>query len=85
MSHKYLIAVSSIIYAATGMHPDVVAFTVQHLSQFNSNPGPTHWTAVQHVIWYLYATKNTSLMLGGHDIHLTGWVNSDWGSCTDSH
>jgi len=63
--------------------PDV-AFAMQHLSQFNSNPGPAHWTAAQRVIRYLYATRDTSLVLGGDGINLTGWVDSDWGSCVDS-
>ena len=42
-------AIGSIMYAATATHPDV-AFAVQHLSQFNSNPGYAHWTAAQHTI-----------------------------------
>ena len=45
----YLTAVGSIMYAATATHPDVT-FAVQHLSQFNSNPGYAHWMAVQHTI-----------------------------------
>ena len=42
----YLTTVGSIMYAASGMHIDV-AFAVQHLSQFLSNPGHAHWTAAQ--------------------------------------
>ena len=72
----YLTAVGSIMYAATATHPDV-AFAVQHLSQFNCDPGNAHWTAAQHVIWYLYATKTRTLVLGGQHINLTGWVDSD--------
>ena len=45
--------VGSIMYAAMATCPDV-AFAVQHLSQFNSNPGYAHWMAVQHTIRYLY-------------------------------
>ena len=59
-------------------------FAVQHLSQFNANPGPAHWTAAQHVIHYLYATKHKSLVLGGSTINLEGWVDSNWGACVDS-
>src|SRR5882724_2311928 len=80
----YLTAVGSIIYAATATCPDV-AYAIQHLSQFNCNPGNAHWTTAQHVIWYLYATKTRSLVLGGPEIKLTGWVDSDWGACTDTH
>ena len=71
------------MYAATATCPDV-AFAVQHLSQFNNNPGNAHWTAAQRTIWYLYATRNQTLVLGGPEINLTGWVDSDWGACTDT-
>ena len=70
------------MYAATATQPDI-AFAIQ-LSQFNRDPGKAHWTAAQHVIQYLYATKTHSLVLGGPDINLTGWVDSDWGACTDT-
>src|SRR5882724_1935018 len=79
----YLTAVGSIMYAATATHPDV-AYAIQHLSQFNCNLGNAHWTTAQHVIQYLYATKTRSLVLGGPEIKLTGWVASDWGACTDT-
>jgi len=80
----YLTAVGSIMYAATATHPHI-AYAIQHLSQFNCNTGNAHWTAVQHVIQYLYATKTRSLVLGGPKIKLTGWVDSDWGACMDTH
>ena len=79
----YLTTVGSIMYATTATRPDV-AFAVQHLSQFNNNPGNAHWTAVQRAIWYLYATRNRTLVLGGLEINLMGWVDSDWGACTDT-
>ena len=74
----YLTTVGSIMYAATATHPDV-AFAIQHLSQFNTNPGNAHWTAAQCTIRYLYATRNRTLVLGSLEINLTGWVDSDWG------
>src|SRR6266481_6706360 len=79
----YLTAVRCIMYAAMAMRPDI-AFVVQHLSQFNCNLGNAHWTAAQHTIHYLYATRHRSLVLGGKDIMLMGWVDSDWGACTDT-
>ena len=78
----YLTAIGSIMYAAIATRPDV-AFAVQHLSQFNSNPGLAHWTAAQRVMRYLYATRHRTLVLGSRDVSLTGWVDSDWGACTD--
>ena len=63
----YLTVVRSIMYAAIGMHPDL-AFTVQHLSQFNCNPGHAHWTTAQHVVRYMYAMRHRALVLCGPDI-----------------
>ena len=74
----YLTTVGSIMYAACGMHIDI-AFAVQHLSQFLSNPGHAHWTATQRVIRYLYATWDHALMLGGSsNITLHGFTDPDW-------
>ena len=42
----YRSAISSLMYAAIGTRLDI-SFAVQHLSQFMSNPGPAHWTAVK--------------------------------------
>jgi hypothetical protein len=65
-----------------GTRPDI-AFAVTHLSQFNANPGPAHWTQAQRVITYLYTTRHVSLTLGGHEILLSGYVDSDWSSDRD--
>src|SRR5882724_10156012 len=45
----YLHAIRSLMYAAIGTHIDIV-YAAQCLSQFSSNPGQAHWTAVQQVI-----------------------------------
>ena len=45
---NYRSAIGSLMYAAIGTRPDI-SFAVQHLSQFMSNPGPAHWTAVKRV------------------------------------
>src|SRR5882724_6180702 len=79
----YLTAIGSIMYAATATHPDIT-YAIQHLSQFNCNLGNAHWTTAQCVIQYLYATKTRSLVLGGPEIKLTGWVDLDWDACTDT-
>lgn len=73
-------AIGSLPYAAICMSPDI-AFSLQTLSQFSSNPGPKHWTAAKRLIRYLKKTVNLSLTLGGLDIdttQLTGWCNTDW-------
>src|ERR1700678_695283 len=44
----YRSPIGSLMYTAIGTRPDI-SFAVQHLSQFMSNPGPAHWTAVKCV------------------------------------
>jgi Reverse transcriptase (RNA-dependent DNA polymerase) len=78
----YLTAIGSMMYAAMGTWPDI-SFAVTHLSQFNANPGLAHWTQAQCVITYLYTTRDMSLILGGKDIKLSGYIDSDWSSDRD--
>jgi transposase InsO family protein len=78
----YLTAIGSMMYAAMGTRPDI-SFAVSHLSQFSANPGPAHWTQAQRVITYLYTTRDVELVLGGKEISLSGWVDSDWASDRD--
>jgi hypothetical protein len=80
----YLAGVGSLMYASMATRPDIT-FAVNWLSQFSSNPGPAHWTAVQRVIRYLHRTKDIRLILGGKDpIVLTGYTNSDHASDVDT-
>src|SRR5690242_6643826 len=56
----YMNAVGALMYLAIGTHPDI-AYTVSKLAQYNSNPGPIHWKAVQHLFRYLSGTKDLKL------------------------
>lgn len=80
----YLSAVGSLTYVAIGMRPDN-AFAVQ-LSQFNSNPGPEHWTAVKGSIGYLNSTQDYGITYQRSD-HindlLTAYADSNWGNNPD--
>jgi hypothetical protein len=79
----YLATIGSLMYASMGTRPDIT-FAVQHLSQFSLNPSQAHWTAAQHVIRYLNATRELKLVLGGKDeIKLGGRVDSDFASNID--
>jgi len=42
----YAKAIGSLMYAAIQTRPDI-AFAVQNLSQYTSQPAPEHWTAVK--------------------------------------
>ena len=64
--------------------PDIT-YATNKLSQFNSNPGIPHWTAVQRVLRYLKQTRNHALTLGGMwEICLIGYTDSDFAGCTDT-
>ena len=76
----YQAAVRSLLYVAMFTWPDI-AFLVQCISQFNSNPGLIHWAAVKHIFCYLCGTANYCLVLGGdyqNGIDLQGWSDADF-------
>lgn len=79
-AYPYQSAVGELMYAAICIHPDI-AFVVQTLGQFSSNPGIPHWQAIKQVMYYLKGTHNYGLILGGADIntlHLIGWCDANW-------
>ena len=49
------------MYAALQTRPDI-AFAVQHLSQYTSNPAQEHWTVVKQVLRYLKGTRNEGIV-----------------------
>lgn len=51
------------------------------LAQFLEKPGPAHWEAFKRVVRYLQATKDVGLELGGSDLTLAGYSDSDYAGC----
>jgi hypothetical protein len=84
---RYQSAVGAIMYAMLGTRPDI-AFAVTALSQFSSNPGQTHWTAVQRLLRYLAGTVDYAVTYGPsaqrQPLTFHGYTDSDWGSDVDS-
>ena len=77
---QYAAAIGSLMYAAIGTRPDI-AYAVQHLSQFTSNPSPAHWSAIKRVFRYLNGTRNYGITYGGKTIpKLEGYSDADWGN-----
>ena len=74
---RYQFAIGSLMYAMIGTRPDI-AFAVSALSQHNSNPGATHWTAVRRIFWYLSSTKTLGLIYGS--VLCAGYTDADWGA-----
>jgi hypothetical protein len=68
------------MYAAVGIQPDI-SFTVQTLSQFMSNPGPAHWTAVKHIFQYLNGTQDFGIIYQkGGEVEPFAYLDADWGA-----
>ena len=77
---EYGTAIGSLMYAAIGTRPDI-AFAIQMLSQFTSNPNPTHWTAVKHVFCYLNGSCDLGIIYWtGGAIKPYAYSDADWGS-----
>ena len=53
-------SVGSLMYAQVCTHPDI-AFAVNALGRYLSNPGLNHWKAVKKVMRYLQGTKDYML------------------------
>jgi hypothetical protein len=81
----YRAAIGSMMYAVICTQPDI-AFSVNRLAQFLTNPGRTHWSSVQQVLSYLKTTRSYRLVLGGRSggITLTSSADSDYTSDIDS-
>lgn len=82
----YATAIGSLMYTAIGARPDI-AFAVQTLSQFTSNPGPAHWTAIKRVFRYLAGTRDLAIVYGGFredaNIEFTGYLDADFAANPD--
>jgi hypothetical protein len=64
MAHApYHEVVGSLMYVMLTTRPDI-AYVVQTVSRFATNPGPTHWEAVKKVFKYLKGTHNLWLTYG---------------------
>ena len=73
----YRAAIGSLMYCSVVSRPDI-AFSVSQVAQFASNPGEQHWTAVKRLFRYLQETKAEGLVLGGKEIKLMGYSDSDY-------
>ena len=76
-------AVSSLIYASLGTHPNIT-FAVQSTSQFSSKPGTAHWEAVRRIFHYLKGTLDLWLTYGSKIRELEGFVDAN-GSMAEDH
>ena len=74
----YAPAVGSLMYAQVCTHPDI-AFVVNVLGRYLSNPDLNHWKAVKKVARYLQGTKDYMLIYKRSDqLEVTGYSDSDF-------
>lgn len=80
IDYPYATRIGELLYAALGAHPDI-AYAVQHLSQFTSNPGPEHIAGVKRVYRYLKGTIGSGITYSGNSTQHKpiGYSDADWG------
>jgi hypothetical protein len=55
-----------------------IAFAVNKLSRYTSNPSAEHWKAIARVLGYLKKTKDLGLYYSGYPAVLEGYSNANW-------
>lgn len=80
----YNSAIGLIMYLMIVTRPDL-AFAVNILSAFASNPGPPHWRALQHVMAYIKGTLNYRVTCKqGTSLKPYGYVDADFAGFVDT-
>ena len=54
----YLSAISALMYLANYTRPDMLVFSVNLLSIYNSSLTRTHWNKIKHLLRYLCGTRD---------------------------
>ncbi|RVW43546.1 Retrovirus-related Pol polyprotein from transposon TNT 1-94 [Vitis vinifera] len=79
----YASAIGSLMYAQVCTRPDI-AFIVNVLGRYLSNPGHDQWVAAKKVMRYLQRTKDFMLVYRRVDnLEVVGYSDSDFGGCSN--
>jgi hypothetical protein len=70
------------MYMASATRPDI-SFAMSKLSRFVSNPGDTHWSALERVLRYLKGTMSYGIHFTGYLRVLEDYCNASWISDAD--
>lgn len=73
----YASLVGALLWVAQCTRPDI-SFAVGRLSQHLRDPSVSHWIAALRVLNYLASTSSLRLSLGGTDLSIHGFSDSDW-------
>ena len=78
MSKKpYASVVGSLMYAMLCTRPDI-CYAVGVVSQYQSDPGVEHWTAVKHILKYLKRTRDYMLVYSSGRLKTLRYTDSDF-------
>ena len=79
VDYPYATRIGELLYAALGSYPEI-AYAVQHLSQFTSNPGPEHIAGVKQVYRYLKGAADHGITYSGSgNKEVVAFSDADWG------
>jgi hypothetical protein len=80
----YRALTGSLLYAARATRPDI-SYAVNTTSQFNENPGDTHWKAGLRCLSFLSSSsKSGAVYHHEKEVVLKVFSDSDWGNCEDT-
>nr|GEX05282.1 zinc finger, CCHC-type [Tanacetum cinerariifolium] len=72
---KYSMVIGYLKYAMTCKRPDI-AFSMDKLSMYTSNPDTHHWQTIQRVLKYLKKTMDYRLTYTGYPSVLEGYTDA---------
>jgi hypothetical protein len=81
----YLELLGALLYIALATRPDI-AFAVNLLSRFSSNPGMDHWKGLLNIVAYLKITSGIGITFkssGRNNLRPTIFSDSDWAGDDD--
>jgi hypothetical protein len=88
-SNNYASLIGSLMYAAVATRPDI-AFAVNRLASFTTNPTMCHWTAAKRVLRYLKGTKDMGITYSQPDLndsnsqnHIIGYSDASFANNYD--
>jgi hypothetical protein len=79
---RYSQIISSLMYLASVTRLDI-SFAMSKLNRFVSNPGDTHWSALERVLRYLKGTMSYGIHFTGYPRVLEGYCDANWISDVD--
>lgn len=80
--YPYRSLLGCLSFLANRTRPDI-SYSVNIFSQFQSNPGMTHWSGLLKLLGYIKCTKNLKLKLSCKNPHLITYSDADFASNRD--